>query len=331
MDRRIGERQRWAWLAAGLSSAIGACLCGLGWIWVLAGGALVSIYYIYMDFRLPAKGLAAMLPAVWGRVGAIMLGAALLWTVLVMAWAANLADGAFPMVNGFPVLGWTLLAMAAWGSWKGVGACARSSGVLCLFLIALYGVVAVFAVPDMQWENLIPTNRGQDGIITAGVFLLPAAVWFVPCTRSRKRPAWEMAVILPLSAAALAAITAGVLSPVLAYSLPSPLYTLAQSVSLFGVVERIEPLLSAAMTMGVFSLLSAMACACRCLWEQFRPWRWSGVFCCIAAAALMGCAGKLDFIVLAIGSSAVWLAIPLLTLWIGGKKEKETRDSGSNG
>ena len=61
MDRRIGERQRWVWLTAGLSAAVASCLCGLGWPWVLAGGVLVSLYYIHMDQKLQCRGLSELL------------------------------------------------------------------------------------------------------------------------------------------------------------------------------------------------------------------------------------------------------------------------------
>lgn len=328
MDRRIGERQRWAWLAGGLSAAVAACACGLGWIWVLAGGLPVAAYYIYMDRKLPSVGLAALLSKRFGVIGRALAVLTLIWTVLAMGWAANLADGAFPMVNGFPVLGWTVLALAAWGSWKGSAACARCAGVLCLFLVFLYGMVTVFAAPDVQWENLRPVGSWQGAVCTAGLFLLPASVWYGPCTRSRKRAAWEMGLLLPLVAAVLAGVTAGVLTPVLAASLPSPLYTLAQSVSLFGVVERIEPLLSAAMVMGVFCLLSGMACACRELAGQIFAWRWSGAICCAIAGALMGILKTVDLFVLTGGCLLFWVVLPLATVWCGRRRRKQTTDSG---
>ena len=329
MDHRIGERQRWVWLASGLSAAVAACLCGLNWIWVLAGGAVVSLYYIYMDRQLRSKGLAELIRKLPGKIRMPLRVILLLWLVLLMAWTANLADAAFPMVDGFPVLGWTLLAVAAWGSWKGTGACARCGGVLCMFLMALYGVVAVFAVPDVQLQNLLPTGTWQDGIWTISVFLLPAAVWFLPCTRSRKRPAWQMAVILPAAAAILAAITCGVLSPALARSLSSPLYALAQSVSLFGVVERIEPLLSAAMTMGVFCLLSAMACVCRCLWSTKGKEKWVGVAACASAGVFMGWAKRIDYLLIVGGTIFFGAVLPQILLWNGKHNRNKATNSGS--
>ena len=326
MDQRIGERQRWAWLASGLSVAVAACTCGFGWIWVLGAGLITTVYYIYIDKKLGSAGLAAMLPRNLGRSGQILAIITMLWLVFAMAWVANLADAAFPMVDGFPVLGWTVLALAAWGSRKGVGACARSAGVLCLFLVALYGVIIVFAIPDVQIGYLKPDGQWQSGILAIGVFLLPATVWYVPCTRSKKQLAWQMALVLPVFAGVLAAVTVGVLSPELAGSMSAPLYSLAQSVSLFGVVERIEPLLSAAMTIGVFCLASAMACACRCLWSQARHWKWSGAACCIAAGILMGWVRNVDLELITAGNFLFMAAIPVITLWIGNLKEKRARN-----
>lgn len=314
MVQRMGERQRWAWLAGGLSVTVGACLCGLGWVWVLAGGLLVGLYYIYMDMALPAAGLASFLP----KAAAVVI---LLWLVAVMAWSANLADGAFPMIQGFPTLGWTMLALAAWGSRKGPAACARCAGVLCLFLLILYSIVAVFALPDVQVRNLRPYGSWENGLWTAGLFLLPGAVWYLPCSRSRTKPAWIIGIALPVAAGVLSAVTAGVLSPLLAASRPSPLYTLAQSVSLFGVVERIEPLLSAAMVMGVFCLLSAMACACRSL----LPGKWTGVAACGAAAVLMGVAGEVNTAIVSVGNLVFFEALPAALILLQKKRRKKEK------
>lgn len=307
---RMGERQRWAWVAAGLSAGIGAAACGLGWVWVLAGGAAVTLYYIYMDKRLRPCGLAALLPAKWGAAGRVTAALVLVWTVLVMGWTALLADAAFPMVDGFPSLGWILLLLAAVGCRKGPGACARCAGVLCLFLVALYGTVAGFALPDVQWRELGPAGQWQDGVWALGVFLLPGAVWYLPCRRSRKKTAWVLMLALPVCAALLAAVTAGVLTPELAGELSAPLYTLAQSVSLFGVLERIEPLLSAAMTMGVFCLLTVQGCACGALGRSLGLGKWVGPAACVAACGVMFPTRLLPLPVLTAGCAVFWMVIP---------------------
>ena len=146
MERRIGERQRWAWMAAGLSAVVASKVCGYHWLWVLVGGLVVSVYNIVLDRTLAEQGVARLLCRKFGWGGKILAGSTLLWTILVMGWVAYLADTAFPMVDGFPGLGWVLLALAVWAAAKGPAACARCCGVLCLILLALYGVVAVFAV-----------------------------------------------------------------------------------------------------------------------------------------------------------------------------------------
>lgn len=315
MEQRMGDRQRWLWLLSGISAAAAAAACGLGWLWVLAGSIPAALYYLYMDRKADSGGAAALLMEAFGKGGKVLIGAALLWTVIAMAWTAQLADAAFPMVDGFPALGWILLALAAWGSRKGAAACARCAGVLCLFLLVLYGVVIAFSVPDMQVKNLPPRGLWLDGAEVLGLCLLPACLWYLPCRKRSKRPAWGLGVLLILGTTALAAVTAGVLSPELAATLPAPLYTVAQSVSLFGVLERIEPLLSAAMTMGVFCLLSAMACSCHVLADQLRKSPWNGVGSCIAAGVLMGVARGLPVLVLTAGTLIFWVSVPLLAQW----------------
>ena len=312
MKQKIGERQRWVWLASGLTGVTAACTCGLNWVWVLVAAILVSLYNINMEKRLPRKGVAELLPECFGIAGKILAVPVLLWSVLLMAWSANLVNRAFPMADGEPILGWTVLALAAWGGRKGSAACAGCAGVLCMFLLALYGVIAGFAIPDIRLNNLIPAGGWEDGVAALGIFLLPAAVWYLPGSGSRGKPMWQMVLILPLFAGGLAVVTSGVLSPLLARSQPAALYTLAKSVSLFGVVERIEPLLSVAVTMGIFCLLSALNCACVQLWAQLRPWHWSGIICSAAAAVMMELAGKMSFWVVTAGTVAAYALLPLV-------------------
>lgn len=309
----IGRRQRWAWLAAGLSAAVAACACGKGWQWVLLGGLAAALFDLFLDRRLRPCGLGALLSGSFGGLGPVLAAMTLLWTVAAMAWTANMADAAFPMIDGFPVLGWILLATAAWGSWKGPAACARCAGVLFLFLSVLYGLLAAFSLPDVHLEYLRPTGNWTQSVWTLGLFLLPAGVWYLPRRSHEKPPAWALFLLLPVLAALLAAITSGVLSPALAAASAAPLYTVAQAVSLFGVMERIEPLLSAAMTMGVFCLLSSMACACRALVRK----KWAGPAACILAAVGMGPARAIPLSLVTLGALVFWLLIPLITILSG--------------
>lgn len=322
MEQKVGERQRWAWLMAGFSVVVASGTCGYGWQWVLVAGLAAALYYIVLDRKLSQEGVAKTMVLAFGVGGKVLNVLSYFWLVLMMGWTACLADTAFPMVDGFPVLGWSMLTLTAWSCWKGAAACARCSGVLCLFLIVLYGVVAVFAIPDVKMANLRMQPGWEESVLAAGLFLLPAGVWFVPGRRSGKGAAWNMAWILPGFAGVLTAVTAGVLSPELAWERPVPVYDLAQSVSLFGVVERIEPLLSAAMVMGVFALLSSLACACQALGEDVVQWKWYGIAACAAAGVGMYLVRSVPVHWLAIGNVVVFAVLPIIAEWKCWKKRK---------
>jgi len=312
MTDKIGQRQRWGWLAAAVSAVSAILLCRLNWLWVLVGGLVICLYYLYIEKRLGTAGLAEYMA---GTAGKVFAAAMIFWMVLVMGYCACLADSAFPMVDGFPGLGWVLLALSAWGSRKGARACAGCSGILCLFLLALYAVVAVFSLPDVNFSYLKPYGRWTQAVSAAVLFLLPFGVWMVP-VGEKKGSSRIWVLLLPVLAAALSAVTAGGLSSELAQSVQVPLYELARSVSVLGVVERIEPLLSAAMTMGVFCLLTSLACACQVLADRIEHWKWSGSFCCLMAAGGMFVARQLSGSVWVVGNLLIFLVFPavLVTL-----------------
>ena len=306
MSGKISERQRLVWLAAAVSAPAAIVLCRLNWLWVLLGGLAVCLYYLYIEKKLGADGLTSCMTDTAGMVLAVIM---IFWIILMMGYCACLADAAFPMVDGFPGLGWVLLALAAWGSRKGARACAGCSGILCLLLIVLYCVVAVFSLPDVELSYCRPTPKWAQALVAGSVFLLPAGVWTVPVAeRTGTKRYWIL--LLPVSAAVLSAVTAGVLSPELAERVQVPLYEVSRSVSVLGVVERIEPLLSAAMTMGLNCLLCCLACACQMLAQQVEPWQWWGSLCCLAAAGAMYAARHLSGGVWVAGNLLIFLLFP---------------------
>lgn len=76
---------------------------------------------------------------------------------------------------------------------------------------------------------------------------------------ARRTGGWLAAGIGLCAAAALCA--AGTLSPRVAGEEAFAVYTMAKSVSVFGVMERLEPVVSAALTAGGFCLLSVLCLA----------------------------------------------------------------------
>ena len=320
----FGPRQRFVWVAAGLSAAVTAKGCGLGWLWILPGGFAVILYYrVCTRIRPCGAGVILRLrarPVAWLTA---------LWTVFAMGWTAMLADSAFPMVDGFPAMGWILLLLAVFGAGKGFGACAGTAGVLCLFLAGLYGAVTGFAVPDVSLRYLIPDRNWQNLIPAIGLFLLPAPIFLLQCrVRRPRRPVWY--VVLPLIAAVFTAVTAGVLSPELAAQSENAFYDLSRSVSILGVMERIEPLVSAAMTMGVFCLLTGQLCAVRAL----IPGKYTAAAAAGLAAVAMFPAKSLPLPLLTAGNVLFWVLPTFVTLSLRGAKRRGNpfppTDSGKN-
>lgn len=311
MDHKISRRQRWAWLLVGWSAVVGCCLCGMNWLWVTAGAFAVTGVMWYLDEKSTEDGWTIAICVACGKIKLLLYGMILLWAIIVLAWTATLTDLAFPTVDGFPELGWVLLAVAAWGVSKGMDVCARCSGVLCLFVLVLYAAVGGFALSDIKWTYLHPKGQWQQGLWTVGLCFLPAAVLCLPGKKEEKETLGLLRWLPPLMAGLLALITVGVLSPELAAVEAVPLYRLAQSVSLFGVMERMEPLLSAAMTMGVFSLITILASVCQSIIDQFYSWKWNGALCCGIAAGAMVIVKQLPWTIIALGNIVFWGAVPM--------------------
>ena len=117
MVNALGARQRWAFLLAGASAVAATSLCGFSWLPVLLGTAAAMAVCLVLDEKLRPCG-AALALCHGGIFRRLLAAATLAFTVVALAWAANLAGEAFPTAGGSPVLGWTLLALAAWGSYK---------------------------------------------------------------------------------------------------------------------------------------------------------------------------------------------------------------------
>ena len=129
---------------------------------------------------------------------------------------------------------------------------------------------------------------------------------------------WKRCAAVLLAAALCAA---GTLSPRVAGEEAFAVYTMAKSVSVFGVMERLEPVVSAALTAGGFCLLSVL-CLANAKTAQAIGWkRRTGI-----GNFLLGCTGYLAGTVLPEGVQAVaaaicWGMVPLVTLWVASVKK----------
>ena len=287
MPDRPTARQRDAWMLAAMSVPAVALCAGIGWQWALLGGAISAALYL-MQGHARQSGLALRdaANAVFGAAAGNV----------VMALAAI----------------WNLLALA-WLTQRAGGAFpeAKDPAAVGLILLAL----AAFAA----WKGeAVPARcAGVIALVLVGLYVL----LFLAAIGGKGH--WALLLRAPALAGA---VTAGCLSPRLAAMADAPFYEMVKGLSLFTVVERFEPLASAALTLGYFCAMSLLLCAARaCFGGKREPWQLA------AMAALAGAgsfwAGRIPTAAFAAGAAIFWGLLPLLIPLVvdhkkGGKKSK---------
>lgn len=223
----------------------------------------------------------------------------------------------YPESRGGPLTGLLLLLAAAYAAERGEETVLRSGAILFFFLTAVEAVILGFSAVQVRAAWLAPqTGRVPFAAMTAA--LSPMAVLYVR-GRARRTGGWLAAGVGLCAAAALCA--AGTLSPRVAGEEAFAVYTMAKSVSVFGVMERLEPVVSAALTAGGFCLLSVL-CLANAKTARAIGWKKrSGI-----GNFLLGCTGYLAGTVLPEGVQAVaaaicWGMVPLVTLWVASVKK----------
>ena len=105
-----------------------------------------------------------------------------------------------------------------------------------------------------------------------------------------------------------------------------PFYTMAQSLSLFGVVERFEPIVSMGLTAGGFCLLALLCRVNGRAFEVLLP-RAGGGFAAgvnfIGGCLGMWLAERLPAAALAGGTAIFWGLLPIGTLLVGNRKKSQ--------
>lgn len=244
-------------LTASTLPVFGLC-AGAGWLsalvgGVLAAGLLTALDRLLRDRSIPEKAV----PDPAGILAGSLLAAALTGLAL---WAGRRTGLAFRETAGHPLAVWLVLTLAWAAARHGRQVPARCAAVLLPLLAALYGAVLIFSLPQLRLDWLRPRWNLRDVLRCCAYLLLPGAALCFPDRQpgALKHGAWISALL----AAAAAAVTGGLLSPALA-SEPNGFLTASRSVSLFGVMQRFEALISAAQLMSGFCLCALLLSACR--------------------------------------------------------------------
>ena len=295
-SHNISRRQLGAWLFAALSAPLAQIAGGVPWLAaVLLGTACLTVCWLL--------GRNTVCPGKWVCIVEFA------WIVCVLGGAARWIAGSWPIGNAYPAVPLVLLALAAASAAQGTAQAARAGGMV-FWLLALVYCVVVFAgigEADIKMIESVPGTADTRLIV---VFLVPALIVFVP-KMQRKLSFRGLAAICGF-AVAISVLIAGSLSSTVAQSVDMPLYDWVRGLSLFDTVQRFEAIVSVALTMGWFSLLSFQMSVAGHLADRVNSgWYRMGVWVCAAMTGLSTLPdGWIRQDILAVGSIVLWVIIP---------------------
>lgn len=282
-----------------------------GWLWagLTAGGvALFLLLLVWLRRRAGLDLTAYGARSFWGRGTLCLLMG---WNFLILGAAAGNLCAAYPTGTPYPVVGLFLLLMAAWAAGK--GAAEPVAAIVFFFLAALYALLLAFALPQTAFSA--PTVQASWTLLPGA--LSPVCVLYLCRADGQRVRVWPWL----LGGVGLAVLCALVCSGI---SGNFPFYAMTQSLSLFGIVERFEPLVSVGLTAGGFCLLALLCCINGRALESMLPK--AGRRFAVVVNFSLGCAGLwlsqyLSAAVLATGTAIFWGALPLGTLLVANTKK----------
>lgn len=256
--KHVSTAEKWAWILVASAAPAAHFLSGTTWYLVPAGTLVAWLFWAYSP---PAQGKILSL------LGVAAAGLMLCRSVSCMT------DGWQDFGAG-PVMPLTILALAVWACWRQDGRSRRVCCTLFWLVTPLLAVVLAAGIKEIHWDRFMrPEIRWDaDGI---WVLLLPC-LWAGE-EHGRRWKGWALG--LTILCTALAAVTWGCLGP------EGSFYDLAGSLNLFGVVQRFEPVVAAALTMGWFCFACYLMTAAAERWKACFPKTPAGIIPLVLAAA----------------------------------------------
>lgn len=321
----FSARQLMALIAASLSAPLAVTCSGVGWQWALAAAALAGCLYLYIVYgarRVPkGMGYAGMLRRAYGTwPGRALSGLYWAWIALTAARAAGMAALSFPDERAFPLIPLALLAIAALVAKKSVATVCRFGGVLYLFVAALLAFTLIFGAAEIELENLRPAGAPAELTAPLSVLVLPTAALFLLDRKDAteaKCGRWYL--LIAALTVALSVICTGSLGHTLARRAENPFWLMSRSISVLGVMERFEALISALLSLGFCCLLSLLLLAGRKAFRGAAPQMGSPAAVWITAAFAAGLTWASPWLPTQFcltGELIFWVLIPVLTLGI---------------
>lgn len=250
-DRQLGSWSVAAVAAPALYLAPAAGITGTVAALLLAAAAAMGLRVLRSGC--PDGVLTVLGTTPWGRTVLLLEAAGL---CVVLACLAAWSDSAFPQIDGAWLYPLILLALAAAAVLRGPAVPVRVGAILTPLLAITGGIVIAFAARNSKPQLLRPVPAGWETLGVLGALLLPLCGVFLDA-RVRRTNARGVgwAVLTGALTLGAAMVAVGNLGPALCAELPFPLYTVTQSLRLFGAMERFEAALSAVIVAGFFAAL----------------------------------------------------------------------------
>lgn len=235
----------------------------------------------------------------------------LLFLIIVSAMIAGESANTWPTGDAYPIVPLVLLAIATFSAWHGGERASRVAGVVFWFIALLFAIVLAAGSRNIEPEYLVPELNGT-GYVLLFVFLFPVVTTFLPREGATCYTKTLFAIVI--LGTVISVLTVGALSGRIAGEESFAFYTFSKSLSLFGVAERFEALVSVALTMGEYSLLSLLLSCAGHLVHTIHPGqgRIGVASCAICAASLMVFEKEISADWIGVGALLFWGILPLI-------------------
>lgn len=306
----VHNRQLAAWICAASSLCLAHSAGRLSWYAAALCALTVGLILLYIMYRAPRGGLSTAYRAALGeRAGGILRLLSSVWTALMTGFAAALTAEAFPMVQAAPMVPLTVLFLSAWACHGGAKIGARTAAVLLPLLAVFYLCIAAFGCKEITQQTWQQTDFDLRAVC---VMLLPLGAILQPPGDGRVHPGrWIAALGAATTVLSLVALPWGGLDRAV------------MSISVFGVMERFEAMLCAAMATGGVCLCTLLGSAG--ITQVGEKRKGSETLFWLLAVVGFALTDRQNTAVLFAGNLTFWVILPLLTLVIANAKKDEKR------
>lgn len=276
---------------------------------ILVAGALLAavLWYSLSDSAFSDAGS--------GTAAGILGAAAAAFFLLCLGFVVKITGMSYPTARSSGAFGWILLALAVYSTRDSLAPLLRIGAICFLFLTVIFLVIGAFGIRDVT--ELYPANILGDrkNYLDAVWLLCPLALFWSENRLPREKTGgwrWGAAALCVLPGL----LTWLYLSPAVAVKEPFGFYTMTKSIRVFGIMQRFEPILSAALTAGCFCLMGILAHSIGNICKQIIP-KLKNKLRLPAVFALSGAASLLDTwilrMLLVILGVLFWVITPLCT------------------